>query len=63
MNDEDLYLEYSYLFGESFKKGNKKTKLIRTIFDFGAPLKVDGKLYKNRYDHVQEQEDYFLEFS
>lgn len=54
IDNEDLYVQYSFLFGESFKKGNKKTKIIRTIFDFGAPLKIDGKLYKSRYDHTQE---------
>lgn len=51
------------MFGNEFKKGNKKTRYLRSIFKFGAPLKIDGKLYKNRYDDFDKQEDEIVDFS
>lgn len=63
MVDSEKYDNYSYLFGKEFKSTNKKTKLLRSVFNFGGPLKIDGKLYKNRYDNEDKQKKEFEDFT
>lgn len=33
------------------------------MFRFGSPLKIGNKLYKNKYDDEDKQEDFFIEFT
>lgn len=32
--------------------------MVRSTYRIGFPLKIGDKLYKNRYDSVEEQEDF-----
>lgn len=51
---EENFDTWKYLFGSDFNEDNKKTKILRSIFKFGLPLKMDGKIYKDRFDEFNE---------
>lgn len=48
------YNEKKYLFGNDFTQESKKTKSLKTIFYFGAPIEHPEETYNSFVDRTEE---------
>lgn len=60
--NEALFTKIKFFFDNTFSKDNRVTHNLRSYMRFGAPLKIDGKLKKDKFDDRSSQRDKLNDF-
>jgi len=62
MTDNDLYLELKPYFEKGWTNTQRSVKWTRAMIQHGAPLDIDGKVYKYYKEDEEAQDEYFTDY-